>query len=191
MIYIVPIIALSVFIFGAIKKINVYDSFVAGIREAVTLTISLIPYLAAVFMLTELMRAGGLSAYIGKALSPAFNAIGIPAELTELIILRPLTGSGSLAVLENIYAEYGVDSYIARTASVIMGSTDTVMYVAAIYFSGVRINKGKNKNTDKSVSTATEINSISDKRAMNQAITIALVASFFGAVCSAFICRFI
>ena len=166
MIYIVPIIALSVFVFGAIKKINVYDSFVAGIREAVTLTISLIPYLAAVFMLTELMRAGGLSAYIGKALSPAFNAIGIPAELTELIILRPLTGSGSLAVLENIYAEYGVDSYIARTASVIMGSTDTV-------------------------SKATEFNSISDKRAMNQAITIALVASFFGAVCSAFICRFI
>lgn len=165
MIYFVPALTLAVFVFGAIKKVNVYDSFTEGIKEAVGLTIKLIPYLATVFMLMELMRSSGLSAFIGRTLSPAFQLLGIPKELSELIILRPLTGSGSLAVLQNIYLEHGVDSYISRTASVIMGSTDTVMYIAAVYFSGTR------------------------ESSSGKAVGIALAASFIGAISAALICR--
>lgn len=165
MIYVVPALTLAVFVFGAVKKVNVYDSFTEGIREAVGLTIKLIPYLATVFMLMELMRISGFSAFIGRALSPVFQLLGIPNELSELIILRPLTGSGSIAVLQSIYSEYGVDSYISRTASVIMGSTDTVMYIAAVYFSG----------------TTT--------KASGKAVAIALTASLVGAVTAALICR--
>lgn len=167
MIYVVPVITLLTVLFGAIKKVGVYDSFIEGIKEAVGLSIKLIPYLAAVFMLMELMRISGLSSYLGRLLSPAFRLLGIPSELSELIILRPLTGSGSLAVLENIFSTYGVDSYISRTASVIMGSTDTVMYVSAVYFSGVK------------------------DAPSGKAIAIALVASLVGTVASATICRFI
>lgn len=165
MIYFVPALTLAIFVFGAIKKVNVYDSFTEGIREAVGLTIKLVPYLAAVFMLMELMRSSGLSAFVGRALSPVFRLLGIPSELSELIILRPLTGSGSLAVLQSIYTEYGVDSYISRTASVIMGSTDTVMYIAAVYFSGAR------------------------SASSGKAICISLAASLVGAVAAALICR--
>ena len=165
MIYFVPALTLAIFVFGAIKKVNVYDSFTEGIREAVGLTIKLVPYLAAVFMLMELMRSSGLSAFVGRALSPVFQLLGIPSELSELIILRPLTGSGSLAVLQSIYTEYGVDSYISRTASVIMGSTDTVMNIAAVYFSGTT------------------------HAASGKAVAIALAASLLGAVTAALICR--
>lgn len=191
MIYVVPVIALAAFMIGAIKKVNVYDSFVAGVREAVGLTVSLIPYIAAVFMMMELMRQSGLSAYIGKALSPLFSLLGLPTELSELIILRPLTGSGSLAVLEDIFSRYGADSYISRTASVIMGSTDTVMYVAAVYFSGVGFKSGKSPVKANFVSKDTDLIKSEEKRSVNQAVVIALAASFFGAVCSALICRFI
>ena len=185
MIYVVPAIALLAFVLAAIKKVSVYDSFIAGTREAAALTVSLIPYLAAVYMLMELMRLSGLSEYIGKLLSPLFKLLGLPIELSELIILRPLTGSGSLAVLENIYAQYGVDSYISRVASVIMGSTDTVMYVAAVYFSGV----GAVGKKDISVSGATDLSRISHKRSMNTAVAAALFSSLVGAVVSALICR--
>ena len=70
-----------------------------------------------------------------------FSLLGIPKELSELLILRPLSGSGSLVILQNIYDSYGVDSYPARVASVIMGSTDTIMYVVAVYFAGSKNKK--------------------------------------------------
>lgn len=167
MIYVVPVILCLVFAIGAARKVKLYDSFVAGVKEAVGLSIRLLPYLAVVFMAMELMRASGLSAMLGKFVSPIFSLLGIPKELAELLILRPLSGSGSLAVLENIYLEYGVDSYIARSASVIMGSSDTVLYIAAVYFSGCKENGSR------------------------AAVPIALAVTFLGAIAACFVCRFI
>lgn len=133
--YLAPLILLSVFILSAIKRVNFLESLTAGISEALTLTIKLVPNLIAVFIAISLMQQSGVSKMLASVVAPIFSYLGIPKELLELIILRPLSGSGSLALLENIYLEHGADSFIGVTASIIMGSTETIFYVISVYFS--------------------------------------------------------
>ena len=133
--YLVPAILLSSFILSAIKRVNFLDSLTEGIKEALTLTIKLIPNLIAVFIAISLMQRSGVSKMLTNLVAPAFSYLGIPKELLELIILRPLSGSGSLALLESIYLTHGVDSYLSVSASIIMGSTETIFYVVGVYFS--------------------------------------------------------
>ena len=74
-------------------------------------------------------------------LSPAFGFLGIPPELTKLVLIKPFSGSGSLAYLNAIIAEHGADSYIARCACVCFGSSETVFYISAVYFAGLKVKK--------------------------------------------------
>lgn len=163
--YIIPSIIIITLFVGAIKKISVYDSFVVGIKEALALTISLLPYLVSIFMLIEIFKISGLSQKISDFLAIPLGFFGIPKELCELLILRPLSGTGSLAVVENIYATYGVDSYVARCASVIMASNDTIFYIVAVYMSSCK---------DKSTGIA---------------IPISIFSSFLGAILSCMLCK--
>lgn len=137
--YIIPIIIIAVLAVGIVKKVNCYDAFIGGAKQSFSLATDLFPFIAAMFMLLTVMRASGLDNLLVKWLSPPFRAIGIPSELVELVILRPFSGSGSLTLLEEIYRAYGADSYIGRCASIIMGSTETVFYVSAVYFSKTKI----------------------------------------------------
>ncbi|HOO23286.1 MAG TPA: spore maturation protein [Clostridia bacterium] len=166
MIYIVPAVLLITFIAAAIKRVKIYDSFIVGIRESLTLVINLLPYLASIFMLIEIFRASGLSQKLTNILALPFYYLGIPKELIELLILRPLSGTGSLALVETIFTDYGVDSYVARCASVIMASNDTIFYVTAVYFSAS-----------------------ADKRS-GSAVIISVAASFLGAILACILCRF-
>ena len=133
--YVVPVIVLLTVCVSVVKKIPVYDNFLIGLRESLSLILNLLPYYASVFMLMEIFRASGLNKTISDLLAVPLSYIGIPKELCELLILRPLSGSGSLAAAENIFASYGVDSYVARCASVVVASNDTVLYIAAVYVS--------------------------------------------------------
>lgn len=137
----VPVIFIAVFIFAVIKKVNVYDCFTEGIGEAVKFTLSLLPCLAAVFMMCALFEKSGLADRLCSLLSPAFGALGIPPELTKLVLIKPFSGSGSLAYLNDVIARYGADSYIARCACVCFGSSETVFYISAVYFAGVKVKK--------------------------------------------------
>lgn len=141
MAYIIPVVFIAVFGFAIFKKVKIYDEFTAGISEAVKFTLSLLPCLAAVFMLCELFEASGLAAAFTNLLSPVFGALGIPPELTKLILIKPFSGSGSLAYLNRIIEEYGADSYIARCACVCFGSSETVFYISAVYFAGTKVKK--------------------------------------------------
>ena len=89
----------------------------------------------------ELFEASHLSDLLTKILSPVFGALGIPKELTKLVLIKPFSGSGSLAYLNNIIQTYGADSYIARCACVCFGSSETVFYISAVYFAGVKVKK--------------------------------------------------
>ena len=167
MIYIVPAVLIIIFLYGLIKKMPLFDTFADGVKEALRLVLAVAPYLIAIFALLEVLRASGLSAHIARLVAPVFGYLGIPAEIAELLVLRPLSGSGSLAVLETILATHGADSYIGRVASVAMASTDTVMYITAVYL-------GTSK----------------DKKS-GLAIPISLIASLIGAVVSALVCKII
>ena len=138
MAFIIPAIFIIVLGCAAIKKVNVYSCFTSGIESALKFVLSLLPCLAAVFMMCALFEESGLSELMIKLTSPAFSFFGVPEELTKLILIKPLSGSGSLAYLTEILNEYGADSYIARCACVCYGSSETVFYVSAIYFAGLK-----------------------------------------------------
>lgn len=165
--YLIPILFFLIFVYALIKRVKPYDAFTLGAKEAIPFAMSVFPYLVSIFVLTELFEASGLSAFITKIISPVFSFLGIPKELTKLVLIKPFSGSGSLAVLSDIFTTYGVDSYLARSASVIYGSSETVFYVAAVYFAGAKTKK------------------------LTAPIIISLVASFFSCVFACFICRII
>ncbi|MDE7454938.1 MAG: spore maturation protein [Clostridia bacterium] len=137
--YIVPVILILALVYGLIKRVNVYDSFVLGAKQSFGLSISIFPYLAAMFIMVNCLRASGLDKYILNVIAPPFSIVGVPREVVELMLLRPFSGSGSLAILTDVYKQYGVDSYVGRCASVIMGSSETVFYVASVYFAGTKV----------------------------------------------------
>lgn len=140
-IYIIPIFIIFVLVFSLFKKINAYDSFVSGAKQAVDLCINTFPYLVAIFSIVELLQASGLSRVISNFASPIFNFLGIPSELTEFLIIRPFTGSGSIGMLSNLFSLYGPDSYISKCACVIMSCSETTFYVVAVYFSTTKVKK--------------------------------------------------
>ena len=139
--YVVPILLVAVLVFGLVKRINVYDSFVLGAKKSFDLSISIFPYLAAMFIMVNALVASGLDKYVTSFFAPPFELLGVPREVVKLILLRPFSGSGSLAILTDVYKTYGVDSYVGRCASVIMGSSETVFYVASVYFAGTRVKR--------------------------------------------------
>ncbi len=141
MAYIIPVVFIAVFGFAVFRKVKIYDEFSAGVSDAVKFTFSLIPCLAAIFMMCELFEISGLSAALTKLLSPFFSFLGVPPELTRLILIKPFSGSGSLAYLTEVINEFGADSYIARCACVCFGSSETVFYISAVYFAGLKTKK--------------------------------------------------
>lgn len=140
-IYILPILILLLFTFALYKKVNVYGSFVEGAKGAFSLCLDIFPYIVAILCAVALFRASGLALWLTNILRPIFTFLGIPPEVSELVLLRPFTGSGSYAILNDIYATYGADGYISRCASCIMGSSETLFYVATIYTSKTSIKK--------------------------------------------------
>lgn len=161
----VPVILLLLFLYCIIRNIPAYDHFVKGCSNAISLVISIFPFLVAIFLFVELMNVSGISVLLANFCSPALEFFGIPKELSELIILRPFSGNGSLAIVRDIYAKYGVDSYVGHCASVVLGSSDTVFYVVAVYFSTTKIKR------------------------LLYTVPICLIASFVGSVVACLLCR--
>lgn len=139
--YVVPILLVLVLVYGLIRRVNVYNGFVGGAKKSFDLAISVFPYLAAMFVMVNALHASGLDAKITKILAPPFRLLGVPQEVLHLVLLRPFSGSGSLAILTDVYTKYGADSYVGRCASVIMGSSETVFYVASVYFAGTKVKR--------------------------------------------------
>ncbi|MBQ8844753.1 MAG: spore maturation protein [Clostridia bacterium] len=164
---ILPVIFIFLFIYCLFKKINTYDAFVKGAKSSIKLVIDIFPYIASIMIAVALLRVSGITQFLTKLLSPIFNFLGIPKELSEIVLLRPFTGSGSFALLEDVFLTYGPDSYISRCACVIMGCSETIFYVATVYFSQTKVKK------------------------LLYAIPIALVVSFVGVIVSCLLCKII
>lgn len=144
--YIVPIFVIFILVCALLKKVDVYKNFNQGVRSALELVYSLFPPLLAIILMNELFKVSGLYAIFLKVLSPILSFLGIPSELFELILLKPFSGSGSLALLDEIFKVYGTSGYIPLCACAIFGSSETIFYVTAIYYA-----KCKNKNAVKAI----------------------------------------
>ena len=101
---IIPLIFLATFLFAVFKKVRVYDSFTEGVKGAIPLVMSVFPYIAAVMMLTKLFEVSGLEAKLVQLLAPLLRGLGIPEEIARLVLIKPLSGNGSTAVLSDILA---------------------------------------------------------------------------------------
>ncbi len=135
---IIPLLFLIVFAVALLRRVKLYDCFTEGVKEAVPLLLSVFPYLAAMLILAELFEASGLSRMIAEFLTPFYRLLGIPPEISSLVLIKPFSGSGSTALLSEIFSTYGADSYIARCAAVAYGSGETVFYISAVYFAGAK-----------------------------------------------------
>ncbi len=137
----VPCIFLFSFAYALFKKVRLFDCFADGVKGAIPLIVSIFPYIATVAMLSKALEVSGATAWFSKALSPVFSFVGVPKEIAPLLLIKPLSGSGGIAVLSDILAKYGVDSFIGRCACVCYGSSETIFYIGAVYFAGLKRKK--------------------------------------------------
>ena len=139
--YTVPVIVVFIVLFGAARKVNVFEGFCEGVKEGAGSLISVAPSLMGLIVGVTMLSASGFFDILTDALSPACEAVGFPCEVLPLGLMRPVTGSGSFAVLSDIFDKYGADSVIGRTASVMAGSTETTFYAIAVYYGSVGLKK--------------------------------------------------
>ena len=133
---------LSLFpLYAAIRRVKVYEEFVDGAKEGFDVAIRIIPYLVAMLVAVGMFRAAGGIDMLSHLLSPVLNMLGFPTDLLPMVLVRPLSGSGSLGFFTELVKQFGPDSLIARTAGTIYGSTETTFYVIAVYFGSVAIKR--------------------------------------------------
>jgi len=132
--FIVPFIMMAIMIFAVVKKVDVYSAFVSGVKGGIHSVWSIFPALFALFLAVGAFRASGLAAFLARALSPITDFLHFPSELVPFAVLRPVSGSGSLALAADIYRQAGPDSFVGRAVSVMMGSSETTFYTVAVYF---------------------------------------------------------
>lgn len=165
--YIIPSFIIALVVYSFVKKKNAYNDFVLGAKTSFDLILVSFPYIVAIFIAIEVFEASGLSDLIATIIKPVLNMVGIPTELIPMILIKPFSGCGSLAVLENIFIKYGADSYLARAGCAIAGCSEAIFYVSAVYFSKTKVTK------------------------FGWAIPIALVANLVGAIVACAICKVI
>ena len=138
---IIPIIIFIIVIYGMIKGKKVYEWFIEGAKEGLSVCLRIFPYLLAMLIAVRIFRASGVLDLVNSVLAPLARTIGLPSDLIPMVLIKPLSGSGALGVFTEILKEYGPDSTIGLTASVIMGTTETIFYTLSIYFGAVGIKK--------------------------------------------------
>ena len=136
-----PFVILIIVTYGLLEKNKVFDDFLDGAKEGLGIVISILPTLIGLFIAIGALRSSGILDLIIRFVMPFLNIIHFPSEIMPLAMLRPISGSGSIAVATDIMKTYGVDTSIGMIASTIMGSTETTLYTIAIYTSCVKIKK--------------------------------------------------
>jgi spore maturation protein B len=137
----IPGLALLIVVTGVMRKVKIFEAFVEGAKEGFNIGVRIIPFLVAMLVGIGIFRAGGAMEILTSLLSPVTDFIGMPAEALPMAFMRPLSGSGALGVMSEIFSVHGADSMIGRTVSVMMGSGETTFYVLAVYFGSVGVTR--------------------------------------------------
>lgn len=137
----VPSVILIILLYGIFERKNVFDIFLKGANDGIKIVLKIFPTLVGIFLAIGALSSSGILDFIIKLLSPILLFLKIPLEIMPLAILRPISGSGSIAIATQIMQKFGVDSFIGLIVATIMGSTETTLYTIAVYTSSVRIKK--------------------------------------------------
>lgn len=140
---IIPIFVIFIIFFGVKKKVNVYDVFLEGAKEGLITTFNIFPAVIAMIFAINIFLDSNVLGFIIKLLTPMLGNITFPLEIIPMALLRPISGTASLAIMNDIFKSFGPDSFVGRLSSVLQGCTDTTVYVIALYFGTVKITKIK------------------------------------------------
>ena len=138
---ILPVIILIIIIYGVKKKINIYETFLEGAKEGLVTTFTIFPAIIAMIFAINIFLDSNFLEFVIKLISPIIGNVKYPIELFPMAILRPISGTASLAIMNDIFASYGADSFAGRLASILQGCTDTTVYVIALYFGTIKVTK--------------------------------------------------
>lgn len=139
----IPGIITTVLVFAAFKKVDIISAFTEGVKNGLTTVLSVLPILILVLTAIEMLKASQFLDKLVTILAPLTGKLGIPSEIMPLAMLKPFSGSGSLAMLENIVAKNGADSSIAILASVLSASSETTFYTVSVYLGKLTDKVGK------------------------------------------------
>ena len=137
----IPTVILIILLYGVAEKNKVYDTFLEGAKDGIEIVFKLFPTLVGIFLAVGALRKSGIIDLIIKLISPITNLLKIPNQILPLAMLRPISGSASMAVAVDIMQKYGVDTTIGLITSTIMGSTETTLYTIAVYTSCIGVKK--------------------------------------------------
>jgi spore maturation protein SpmA len=163
----IPFLLSFILLYASLRGVEVYDQFVEGAKEGFHVAVRIIPYLVAMLVAIGIFRGGGGLELLAWLLDPILGVLGFPTELLPMALIRPLTGTGTLALFSELAATHGPDSLMARTAGTLFGSTETTFYVVALYFGAVGV------------------------RRTRHAIPAGLIADATGVVAAVVICRWL
>ena len=135
----VPMILAAAALWGCWRRVDVYDALCAGAGDGLKILLRMVPALVALLTAVSMLRASGALELAARVLEPALTGLGIPPETAPLMLIRPVSGSGALAVASELMAAHGPDSTVGRVAAVMMGSTETTFYTIAVYFGSAGI----------------------------------------------------
>jgi spore maturation protein B len=138
-----PVVIASIVIFGHFRKVQVYETFVEGAKDGFPTAVSIIPHLVAMMVAVSVFRESGALELFLDYLRPVFQALHIPIEIVPMALLRPISGTGSLSVMTDIFQTHGPDSLLGIMASILQGSSDTTLYVLTVYFGSVGIRNAR------------------------------------------------
>lgn len=143
----IPFMIVGIILYGMAKKIKVYDSFTEGAKDGFATAIKIIPFFVAMLVAIGVFRASGAMDILIKTLSPITRFLNIPEEVFPMIFMRPLSGSGAQGIVSELATTHGPESVVARIAAVMMGSSETTVYILAVYFGSVSIRKQRHALT--------------------------------------------
>ena len=141
--FIIPSIVVGIIFYGLLKKVDIYSAFLEGVKEGLNTAVSLFPTIFAMSIAIDVFLKSNILTFLLSSLEFLFSFLSVPKEILPLAIIRPISGSSSLILLNDLLKNYGPDSTIGRIASILQGSTDTTIYIISLYFSSIGIKKIK------------------------------------------------
>ena len=138
---VIPVLLAGVAVCGMGRRVDVYGALTHGAEEGLTVLLRVIPALVGLLTAVSMFRASGAMEWLSGLFAPLLERIGIPPETAPLMLVRPVSGNGALAVASDLMNTYGPDSYVGRVAAVMLGSTETTFYTVAVYFGAAGIRK--------------------------------------------------
>ena len=141
--FIIPVVVLFIVLYGLYQKIEIYDVFIEGVKEGLQMAIKIFPTMFAMVISIDLLVKSNIIQDFTIYIEPVLELLHFPKELLSLAIMRPISGSSSLILMNDILIQHGPDSFLGRVASLMQGSTDTTIYILGLYFSSIGIKKIK------------------------------------------------